>query len=164
MQTLLTEVVNLRDTGCFMARTMVGQKPLDATLNGREYCTDDNQQGYDTSGTHLSAGGLRPFEVPGRGLGQAGERQRERALRQIGTDKFDGDGLGVEEVCSCCKNGFRLEERAGKWEKGTRTFEDDTKGAFADLPANAVVAADEVWRGGVVLGGHCGRGRGGWSR
>ena len=45
----------------------------------------------------------------------------------------------------------------GEWEKGKQTFENDTEGALADLPANAVVAANEVWRGGVVLGGHGGR-------
>ena len=45
-------------------------------------------------------------------------------------------------------------------EKGKQTFEDDTEGALADLSANAVVAADEVWRGGVVLGRHGCRGRG----
>jgi hypothetical protein len=48
-----------------------------------------------------------------------------------------------------------------EWEKRkAQTFEDDTEGALADLPAYAVVAADEVWRGGVVLGGHGGRGKG----
>jgi hypothetical protein len=56
-------------------------------------------------------------------------------LRGLGLSRFefDGDGLGVEEV---------------------RPFEDDAEGALADLPADAVVAADKVWRGGVVLGGH----------
>ena len=31
--------------------------------------------------------------------------------------------------------------------EGKQTFEDDTEGALADLPTNAVVAADEIWRG-----------------
>ena len=47
-----------------------------------------------------------------------------------------------------------------EWEQGEQTFEDDTEGALADLPAYAVVAADEVGRGGGVVGGH-GRGDGG---
>jgi len=43
--------------------------------------------------------------------------------------------------------------------KDEQTFEDDTEGALNDPPAYTVVAANEVWRGGVVLGGHGGRGR-----
>lgn len=41
---------------------------------------------------------------------------------------------------------FKLRKRM-KREEGRRTFEDDTEGALADLPANAVVSADEIWRG-----------------
>ena len=44
--------------------------------------------------------------------------------------------------------------------RGKQTFEYDTEGALADLPAYAVVASNEVRRGGVVLGRHGGRGRG----
>ena len=80
METLLTEVVNLRDTSYVMAGEIAGQKPSDATLSGRGYCTDDNQRVYDTSDTHLSTAGLRPFEVPVREYirtmdGNTGERR-----------------------------------------------------------------------------------------
>ena len=99
---------------------------------------------------HLLVGGPRPFEVPVWGLGQDGGRNYERAPRQMWTDKFDGDGLRVEKVRPCReKNGSGLEKRTGK-RRGRRkkqTFEDDTEGALADLPANAVVTADEIWRG-----------------
>ena len=67
MQTLLAEVVDLRDAGCFMAEEMAGQKPLDTAPNERGCCTDDNQREYDTTDIHLSAGGLQPFGVPARG-------------------------------------------------------------------------------------------------
>jgi hypothetical protein len=45
------------------------------------------------------------------------------------------------------KNRLKLEKRMGRTEEGERTFEDDTEGALADLPANAVMAADEIGRG-----------------
>ena len=69
MQTLLAEVVYLRDAGWFMAKEMAGQKPLDTALNQRRCCTDDNQRGYGTSDIHLSAGGFQPFGVPVRKVG-----------------------------------------------------------------------------------------------
>ena len=64
MQTLLTEVVNLGDTSYVMAEEIADREPLMAMLSGREYCTDDNQRGYETRDTHLLTAGLRPFEVP----------------------------------------------------------------------------------------------------
>jgi hypothetical protein len=97
------------------------------------------------------------------GLGQNGKWYHERVPREMWTDKLDGDGLRVEKVRPC-----RKKETGSGWGKGRRrggerkkqTFEDDTEGTLADLPANAVMTADEIRRGGMVLGGHGGRGRG----
>ena len=93
MQTLLSKVVDSRDTGCFMAQTMVDQKPLDVISSGREDCTNDNQRGYNMSDTHFPTWRIWYLGVPVWGSSQNGGWQLERAPGQMGTDKFDGDYL-----------------------------------------------------------------------
>ena len=44
-------------------------------------------------------------------------------------------------------NEYRLGERTKKRDEEKQTFEDDAEGALADLPANAVVSTNEIWRG-----------------
>lgn len=80
MQTLLTKVVDLRNAGCLMARQITRSAEY-AESNERAHCTDYSRRGCDTSDIHLSVGGPRPFEVPGRELGQRGERRHKQALR-----------------------------------------------------------------------------------
>ena len=70
--------------------------------------------------------------------GGGGARGKER------TYKLDGDGLRVEQIRSYSRQRSMSVVYAGGREDIPSTLKDDTEGAFANLPPNAVVDADDV--------------------